>query len=351
MIPSTGHASESACERELAQTIRRHLLPQAFPLRREIEFAAALKDVAATTCYYDTLWLDDHTVAIALAEHTIGGIEGAMRAAASKALLRAALTTCRSAAATLATCRNIKTFGATDAAVLVVDLHTATATAAAQGRAGLFADDGTPMPTGELSLTPATTLRLVISDRNTVPATTRTATASMSDLARRTLRDTTGAHAVAAVLYQRAARPSSIETAVFANNLDEIPRAQAWLERFCEQRAIGPEIIAGFGLVLDEILTNLISYAFRDGALHMIDVEASVTNGEFAIEVHDNGVAFNPLKLPPPALDAGLDEREIGGLGVHLMKSVADTVTYRREKGWNILRLCKTMDDHGNRES
>lgn len=333
------------------QIMRRNLLPQAFPLRREIEFAAMLTDVDTATCYYDTLWLDGHTVAIAVVRLATGGIKGAMQAAASQAVWRAALNKFRTAAAALATLRDIDAFAAMDAAVLVVDLQTGTATAATQGRARLFADDGTPTPTGELSLTSGSTVRLVISERGAVPTRTGTQAATAADLVQHTLHEAADTHVVAAILYQRTARPALIETATFTNNLDEIPLAQAWLERFCEQRAIDPEIIAGFGLVLDEILTNLISYAFRDGARHLIDLEASVANHELAIEVHDDGVAFNPLKLPPPALDADLDEREIGGLGIHLMKTVTDTVTYRRERGWNILRLCKTMDDQATTTS
>ncbi len=93
----------------------------------------------------------------------------------------------------------------------------------------------------------------------------------------------------------------------------------------------------------------MISYAFRDGARHIIDVEISFAGNCLSIEIRDDGSPFDPLKIPPPDLTSELAEREVGGLGIHFVRTVADEVGYRREEGWNILRLVKRTDTHGKR--
>lgn len=92
-------------------------------------------------------------------------------------------------------------------------------------------------------------------------------------------------------------------------------------------------------LVTDELLTNVINH----GTVGDVAPQATlcVVEADGAIEIHfaDNGPAFDPLSLPPPDVDAPLDEREPGGLGVHLVRELMDSVSYRREKGWNRLTL------------
>jgi len=61
--------------------------------------------------------------------------------------------------------------------------------------------------------------------------------------------------------------------------------------------------------------------------------------GELRVEVADQGVAFNPLEAEPPDLASSLEARPIGGLGIYLVKSLATSLTYRREQGWNRLTI------------
>ena len=67
----------------------------------------------------------------------------------------------------------------------------------------------------------------------------------------------------------------------------------------------------------------------------MVDVD------RVTAEVEDDGRAFNPLDLARPGIEAGLDRPGVGGLGVHLVRSMMDTVEYRRERDRNIFTMSK----------
>jgi serine/threonine-protein kinase RsbW len=115
------------------------------------------------------------------------------------------------------------------------------------------------------------------------------------------------------------------------------------MEKFRELNGIDEEAFAGVDLAVDEILTNVISYAFRDGGSHRIDLDLDFSGERLLIEIRDDGVPFNPLDIPPPRLGGEVGEREIGGLGMHFVRNIADEITYRREANWNILSLSKNI--------
>lgn len=128
-----------------------------------------------------------------------------------------------------------------------------------------------------------------------------------------------------------------------SNDLSEIPRLAETIDAFCARHGIPQKIVLDFHLALDEVLTNIISYAFRDTARHDIEVAMSYRDECLAIEIADDGPAFDPLQAPPPDVTSALEERPIGGLGIHLVKKLMDAVDYRRQQDRNRLRLSKTV--------
>jgi anti-sigma regulatory factor (Ser/Thr protein kinase) len=92
-------------------------------------------------------------------------------------------------------------------------------------------------------------------------------------------------------------------------------------------------------LAIEELVTNCIKYGYRDTAEHVIDIVLSVTDGALSVEVIDDGQPFNPLDAPPPDLSLALEKRRIGGLGLHLLRELADDVRYERRDGTNRLVL------------
>jgi serine/threonine-protein kinase RsbW len=91
----------------------------------------------------------------------------------------------------------------------------------------------------------------------------------------------------------------------------------------------------------DEILTNIINYAYPEGGGE-IRVTCNIDpSGRLSVEIVDGGIPFNPLEAESPALPSRIEEQGIGGLGILLAKRLVDEIRYRRENNLNILTLHK----------
>ncbi len=92
-------------------------------------------------------------------------------------------------------------------------------------------------------------------------------------------------------------------------------------------------------LVVEEVACNVLSHGVEEGREPRLELLASVEGNRLAMEFRDNGRAFDPLAQPPPDLDADICDRPIGGLGVHLIKELAEQVAYTRDDRHNVLRI------------
>lgn len=127
------------------------------------------------------------------------------------------------------------------------------------------------------------------------------------------------------------------------NELSEISRLSETVDEFCAQHRMSGQLAFNLNLVLEEVVTNVIHYAYTDAAPHRIHVNLTLSDDQVLGEVRDNGRAFDPLALAPPKLDLDLEHREVGGLGVHFLKMLMDEVVYTRNNGENCLRFIKKV--------
>ena len=125
------------------------------------------------------------------------------------------------------------------------------------------------------------------------------------------------------------------------NELQEIDRCLAALQEICQRFELPSEIQNNFSVVLDDLLNNVISYAYGDEGEHIIDVVLSTDGERFIVSVTDEGVEFDPFVRKDPDIDSNIEEREIGGLGIHLIRNLMDDYSYRRIEGKNITTLMK----------
>lgn len=128
---------------------------------------------------------------------------------------------------------------------------------------------------------------------------------------------------------------------VIKNDLAELETMTAVIEQFGEVQALPMRVIFDMNLVLEEIITNIISYGYDDELEHSIMVELSWDNGLLALTVIDDAKPFDPLANAAPDLLLPLEEREAGGLGIFFVKEKMDEVTYTWEQGHNILAMKK----------
>lgn len=142
-------------------------------------------------------------------------------------------------------------------------------------------------------------------------------------------------------LFEKTNIRSSSTSIRIKNKLKEIANVIEKFESFAEENKINFVNIQKFNVVLDEILNNIISYGFEDNESHNIDIEFNIKNLKLIINIIDGGIPFNPFRNDPPDTMLTLDERNIGGLGIHLVKNLVDEYEYQRQTDKNIIKLIK----------
>jgi len=143
------------------------------------------------------------------------------------------------------------------------------------------------------------------------------------------------------------AEPGEKQHDVFAiqipNDLKAMDKVIGGLEAFADGKTIEPGVLQKLCIALDELLNNIISYGYEDDAEHEISVAVDYSDDELVVTIQDDGIPFNPFKGEDPDISLSLDEREIGGLGIHLVKQMMDEVSYTRTTDMNIVRLMKKV--------
>ena len=107
-----------------------------------------------------------------------------------------------------------------------------------------------------------------------------------------------------------------------------------------ESANLNPKRVMDLELALEETLVNIINHAYPGNTDGWFEVSARVQEKSFIVEICDEGVPFDPTALKDPNLSQDIAERQIGGLGVFLIRKLMDDVKYRRENNRNILELC-----------
>ena len=111
------------------------------------------------------------------------------------------------------------------------------------------------------------------------------------------------------------------------------------VEAFGEHHDLPAKAVFQLNLVLDELITNIVSYGFDEGADSVIRLEIALADGWLDVELADNGKAFNPVEAPLRDVGTGLEDRKIGGLGLKFVRTFMDRLDYRRDGGFNRLRM------------
>lgn len=127
------------------------------------------------------------------------------------------------------------------------------------------------------------------------------------------------------------------------NQLSELERLNEFLSRFCAENRLPDELVMQASLALEEVFSNVVLYGYRDSAEHAILVRLAVENGAMILAVEDDAVAFNPLDVPPVDTSLPIEQRGIGGLGIHLVRSIMNEVKYERKDGRNRLEMRKEI--------
>ena len=125
------------------------------------------------------------------------------------------------------------------------------------------------------------------------------------------------------------------------NDLSKIGEVIRDFESFGQEMDMPLPVIHKICIVIDELLNNIISYAYQDKKEHKLEISIKPGGESLELKITDDGFPFNPLEMPPADTTLGLEERELGGLGIHLVKNIMDEYQYKRVSGENIIVLFK----------
>ena len=122
-----------------------------------------------------------------------------------------------------------------------------------------------------------------------------------------------------------------------ANDDASLCAALETLDEFLEQRRVHGEAAFTLRLAAEEIVTNVIKYAYADSARHEIEIDLCLSPDRAVLRVTDDGRPFDPLRAPPPDLSLPLEEKPPGGVGIHLLRTLTERLEYARAGGRNVL--------------
>lgn len=129
------------------------------------------------------------------------------------------------------------------------------------------------------------------------------------------------------------------------NDIAEIPQLSAFIDSFAEEAGLDFSLTMSLNLAMEEAVVNVMEYAYPEGTAGKVNISASIEGDDVEFVISDSGTAFDPTAKDEVNIDLGVEDRQIGGLGIHLVRNIMDDVKYERKDGKNILTLYKNKNN------
>lgn len=127
------------------------------------------------------------------------------------------------------------------------------------------------------------------------------------------------------------------------NDISETGKIESYVNEFIEANGLEGAPLFKIVLALDEVITNVIEYGFADEGEHVFILRMTLEDCRMRFIVEDDAPPFNPLQEAAPNLGMPLEKREIGGLGIHIVRQVMDELSYERKEDRNVLTMFKNL--------
>ena len=128
-------------------------------------------------------------------------------------------------------------------------------------------------------------------------------------------------------------------------HLDELERVNRFVEEIGEELGLDMELQMNLNLVMEEMVVNVISYAYPEGKEADIELLAESDGKELTFVLSDRGKEFDPTmnETDDTDMDVNPAERDLGGMGIYIVKNIMNEVTYQRLEGKNLLTMKKAI--------
>ncbi len=128
------------------------------------------------------------------------------------------------------------------------------------------------------------------------------------------------------------------------NDLEQVTQLAAFVDEVCEVLELDMGATMKINLGIEEAVVNVMSYAYTAGSSGNIEVVAKANDSHLYFVISDWGMPFDPTKQEEIDITLPAEERNIGGLGIHLVRKTMDSIHYERKDGKNILTLSKKLN-------
>lgn len=134
------------------------------------------------------------------------------------------------------------------------------------------------------------------------------------------------------------------QTLILENRMDEIAKLHTFIEEISEMTNLSPELTMQIDLAMEEIVANVIMYAYEENSRQEIKIIAEKMDDYILFSVIDSGIPFDPTTQKDPDITLNTEERPIGGLGVFMAKQLMDEITYSYVDRCNVLKMKKIIN-------
>ena len=131
---------------------------------------------------------------------------------------------------------------------------------------------------------------------------------------------------------------------ILHNDVQEVPVMTEFVEKTAEQAHLDPSVTMSLTLAIEEAVANIMKYAYPEGEVGPIEINATINEGSLSFTIKDSGTPFDPTQVKKADITLSAEDREIGGLGIHLIRNIMDTVEYHHTSDQNILTLTKNIE-------
>lgn len=128
------------------------------------------------------------------------------------------------------------------------------------------------------------------------------------------------------------------------NDIEMIPQLNGFIKGFCEALKINSAVIMNLNLAIEEAVVNVMQYAYPKGQRGDIDITVKGCSSEFIVTITDSGSPFDPTQKEEVDISLSAEERPVGGLGIHLIREIMDSLSYEYKDKKNILTLRKKIN-------
>ena len=127
------------------------------------------------------------------------------------------------------------------------------------------------------------------------------------------------------------------------NDVKQVPLLAEFIDGICEAAGVDMMLTMQLSLAIEEAVVNVMNYAYPAGTEGTVCIDAQMSNGVLQFVISDSGAPFDPTARAEVDTTLSAEERGIGGLGIHIVRQIMDSIDYKRVDGRNVLTLGKKL--------